>query len=533
MASETPLVSAEDASVTAAAATPAATSLADEGVADTATVLPAELMPYSTALRAPFVQDLAQFGDATRYDIQLSIASDLQHVTGTQQVRYVNRSSEALDEILLRLYPNTDYLGGDMVVTDLRVDGAAVKPVPFLRSGVPYSGSTMITDTSVLSVPMPSPLRPGQAVVLDASFLVTVPLQARGGYRTFGWSNGVIALPNTYVMIPVRGTQGWLVDAAPTYGDVVFSETSLYHVRIRAPADLVIAATGVCGETPTSTAALPSGATRAPDKATLWKETVCVAGPVRDVAIHASNQYQVLTTTVHAGGNILVGSYYLPSYQRGGQRALIYAAEALSVYTRRLGAYPFKVLNVFASPTVAGGIEYPMLAGVTDSLYEMDGGYFEWIVAHEVAHQWWYSMVGSDPINEPWLDESLTQYMASLYIEDRYGAEAAAAERERYFTARYQRELRIGRDAPVAQPTGAFDRAVYSPLVYGKGPLFFDAVRRTVGDRLFDSWLRIYFARNRYKIVHAENLLSVADEIGIGRPVRQAFDEWMRSARRP
>jgi aminopeptidase N len=258
-----------------------------------------------------------------------------------------------------------------------------------------------------------------------------------------------------------------------------------------------------------------------------------VAAPVRDVAIHASKHYQVVTATAHLDGDVLVSSYFLPEYRRGGLDVLSYAAEALSIFTRRLGSYPYKELKVFASPTTVGGIEYPMLAGVTDSLYGTTGGYFEWVTAHEVAHQWWYGMVGSDPINEAWLDESLTQYMASLYIEDRYGAAAATEERQRFFNARYQQELSNGRDASVDQPTGAFERTAYSPLVYGKGPLFFEAVRRAVGDRLFNSWLRIYFMRYRYKIVHATDLLSAADEIGIGQSVRVAFDEWIRGSRRP
>ena len=313
----------------------------------------------------------------------------------------------------------------------------------------------------------------------------------------------------------------------PNYGDVVFGEVSLYRVHIRAPDDLVIVSTGVC-----------DGATNQPVKplpASLsWRDTTCVAAPVRDFAIHSSRQYKLVTGTVQAAaGALLINSYYMPQYALGGQRALGYATQAVLDYERRYGPYPYKELKVFASPNTAGGIEYPMLAGVTDSLYSQEGGYFEWIAAHEVAHQWWYGMVGSDPVNEAWMDESLTQYTTSLYIEDRYGVQAADAEREQYFTSRYQRELRNGRDVSVAQSTGAFERNDYSPIVYGKGPLFFDAVRRTVGDQRYTAWLRVYFARYRFGIAHPDDLLAVADETGIGTPVRQAYSEWILSARRP
>ena len=106
-------------------------------------------------------------------------------------------------------------------------------------------------------------------------------------------------------------------------------------------------------------------------------------------------------------------------------------------------------------------------------------------------------------------------------------------ERLRYFTQRYQRELDNGRDAPVAQPTGAFDRTLYAPIVYGKGPLFFDSMRKAIGERLFNTWLRVYYARNRYGIASGNELLRIADEIGAGQATRAVFAEWMRSTKRP
>jgi hypothetical protein len=444
-------------------------------------------------------------------------------------VRYVNRGTDDLSDIMLRLYPNTSYLGGHMQVTQASVDGISVYPAVYQRPTVGISGTTgqPITDTSVLSLPLPVPLQPGQAVTLNLSFAITIPLHATGGYHTFGWANDIVSLPEAYVMVPVHDGKGWHIDVAPTYGDIVYAEASLYRVHIRAPAGLVIVATGVCSSTPDQPI-LPG------QDAPVWRETSCVAAPVRDFAWHASGAYQQATTTVQAaGGNVIIRSFYMPQYALGGQRALGYATQALLDYERRFGAYPYRELKVFASPNTAGGIEYPMLAGVTDSLYSQEGGYFEWITAHEVAHQWWYGMVGNDQVNEPWMDESLAQYATSLYIEDRYGMPAADEMRNLYFTSRYEHQLQIGRDQPVAQPTNMFDPNDYSPIVYGKGPLFFDAVRRTVGDQRFTAWLRVYFSRYRYRIAHADDLLAQADQTGIGDVVRQAYAQWMLSARRP
>ncbi|NJM42047.1 MAG: M1 family metallopeptidase [Anaerolineae bacterium] len=168
-----------------------------------------------------------------------------------------------------------------------------------------------------------------------------------------------------------------------------------------------------------------------------------------------------------------------------------------------------------------------MLAGVLHSHYAGNDDYFEWLVAHEVAHQWWYNLVGSNPVQEPWLDEALTQYSTLLYFEDRYGAEVAQGFRQRYFTARFAQERRTRGDRRVGQPTSGFPRWAYFPIVYGKGPLFFDAVRSGADDAQFGAWLRAYYERHRYDTAQASDLLQAADDMGLGSIVRAAYDEWI------
>ncbi len=489
-----------------------------------------ELEPYALALRSSHRHDLDAFAEATRYDIDLVVDPATRSVSGRQSVRYTNRGASSLSEIVLRLYPNTSYMGGTMRIDSALAEGRPVTPSAYLRESSPPAAP--ITDTSVIRLPLDMPLAAGHSVWLTMTFELTAPMDADTGYRVFGQANGVLSLPNAYPMISARDEAGWRVDEAPGWGDIVFSETALYRVRIRAPAKHVIVATGVCAPSTTllEPAALRASATPGPQQ-----DMTCVAGPARDFALHLSDQFQsIQAPMLSQGEHITISSYYLPGARMGGERALLYATEAVRVFERRFGTYPFKELKVYMSPTTAGGIEYPTLAGVTDALYQITGGYFEWVTVHEVAHQWWYALVGNDPLNEAWLDEALTQYATSLYIEDRYGLPAAQAERERYFTRRYEDDARrLNRDNRVGQPTGAFDRRAYGPLVYGKGPLFFQAVRDAVGDARFNRWLRAYFNRYRYGIATGEDLLRMADQTGIGPAARRAYQQWILGAGRP
>ncbi|MFZ5877736.1 MAG: hypothetical protein ACOY0R_00025, partial [Chloroflexota bacterium] len=95
---------------------------------------------------------------ASEYRLELEIADDLLHVTGQEILRYTNNENLPLDEVRLRLFPNL--LGGDMRVTNLRVDGVSVTP-------------QLSLNDSLLTAPLPAPLAPGQSTQLSMDFSVT------------------------------------------------------------------------------------------------------------------------------------------------------------------------------------------------------------------------------------------------------------------------------------------------------------------------------------------------------------------------
>lgn len=468
------------------------------------------LQPYAFSLRRSFVRELDRFSNATRYDLDLTIDPIKRRVIGKQIVRYVNRGESPLNEIALRLFPNTAYMGGAMNVGRVAVDDQVVMPKIF---------AARPKDRSVLIVPLPQTLMMGQATVLTIEYEIVAPKNPLNGYRTFGEIDGILALPNAYALIPPRDTNGfWRLDVAPTFGDVVFAETALFLARITVPRDVVVVASAVCDE-PNASAevVLPV------------KTMTCVAAPARDFALHISRAYQVRRVRAPSmyGGSIVVSSFFTPPETRSASNALIFAADAVKTFEKHFGAYPYRELKIFQATTGVGGIEYPISVGITSFSKLRDNDYFEWLVAHEVAHQWWYGMVGSDPVNEAWLDEGLAQYSTSLYIEARHGVAAADRLRERFFTQRWALEKRERGGTKAGKPTMSFNRWAYAPTIYGKSPLFFDQARREGGDALFFAWLKRYFENHRYDIARGENLLAAADQVGNGETARRAHAQWI------
>jgi hypothetical protein len=466
-------------------------------------VPPSPSPDQALALRPEFAADLDRFPDATQYEIELTVDLDAVTVTGHERVRYTNTEDVALDALYLRLFPNTPGYGGAttrwMKVTNISLDGHPAAPAAELAG-------------SALRLPLDPPLERGEVVELALDFTLAVPTDIDYGYGQLGYYDGVLALANAYPLVPVYDDEGWNVEVAPTYGDAVYSDTAFYVVRVTAPADVTLIASGTC------TAPTPS-----PDGSTTW---TCVTGPVRDFNAVLGADYQVESRVVEG---ITVNSVFYPRHQEGGERVLDTAAEAVRLFNARFGAYPFTELDVVETPTRAGGIEYPGLVVINSTYYETLSEEMEWVVVHEVGHQWWYSLVGNDQVDEPWLDEALVQYSTLLYYEERYGAELAAALVEQVFQRPYAELVESDRDAPAGLPVAAYSGEDYGPVVYRKGPLYFHALRQEVGEEDFWAILQAYFAHHRYGVATPEDWLATVEAVA-GDAHRSLYEQWITGA---
>ncbi len=462
---------------------------------------------YEQSLRPLVRLDDASLPNATRYRMDLTL--NLEHATlsGHQQITYTNTETIPLDAIYLRLFPNTAGYGGQMSVSDLRVNGKPVEPQREL-------------DGSALRLPLNLPLAPEQQVSITLDFSLILPSEDRpsvnektaDGYRQLGLYKGVVALANAYPIIPVYDDEGWNVELAPSYGDAVFSDAALFDVSITAPQTMTLAASGTCiqvgGDATTTT----------------WS---CAAPLMRDFNALLRENYRVESQDVNG---VVVNSVFYPGHDEGGTAALDYASQSVRLFDDRIGRYPFAELDVIESPTLAGGIEYPGLVVINETYYASPQGVsnrMEWVVVHEVLHQWWYSLVGNDQVDEPWLDEALVQYCTLLYYEERYGRDVADRLMQSVFQQPYQELQETGRDQPAGLPVEAYSRRNYGPVIYQKGPLYFHNLREQVGSEAFWDILATYFERNRYRIARPEDWLAAVEAV-TGSEYRSLHEAWIQ-----
>jgi hypothetical protein len=436
--------------------------------------------PFQAGLILDERAALDRLAEASIYHIDLQIADDLVHLEGRQAVRYTNQEAEPLNEVYFHLFPNL--FGGATEVQAVQVNGGDVAPA--------YEWGN-----SAMRVPLSPALQPGQQAVIQMTFSVQVPTEGGGNYGIFAFIDDVLALAHFYPTISVYDDEGWNLEIPPKMGDVVYADSSFFVVQVTAPADLTVVASGV------------EIARQARDD---QQRVTFAGGPMRDFYLVASRRYTAVSERV---GETTVNSYALPEFADEAEIVLGHAVDALKVFGARFGVYPFTEFDVVSTPTQALGVEYPGIVAVALRLYDLETGeyppvYLESTVAHEVGHQWFYSVVGNDQLDEPWLDEALTQYATLLYWHDLYGTPGADGFR----SSLYERWRRVEEaQIPIGLPVRAYSGQEYGAVVYGRGPLFFEALAEEMGQETFDAFLRDYYATHKWGIATTDSLKQLAE----------------------
>jgi hypothetical protein len=456
---------------------------------------------YRPAMLASSVDDLTLVSSPTLYHIEayVDIAGQPPRVYAIQDVHYTNRSGVPLDSVYFRLWPNRASYGSTLTFEVVAVDGQEVE--------LDYQ-----TERTAVGLRLAEPLQPGQFMDMHMEYDVTVPLGDAPGYGTFEYQDGILVLSDFFPIAAVYENGAWSLDVVPDFGDPVFAESSLFAVEVTVPSPLVVVTTG-------STVDRRQNA----DGTVTW---ISVSGPARTFMVAMSERYQSSSLVV---GYVRVNSYYLLEHQRAGEEALGYARDALRAYQQSFAPYPFAEFDVVEAALIGGAMEYPGLILISRAHYEAGGQYLEFLVAHEVAHQWWYNVVGNDQINVPWLDESLTNFSTFYYYESTYGRDRAELALQTYVARSYEQLKKSGRDGVVNQPVKAFEPSEYGPLVYGKGALFFHALREEIGDETMLKVLQAYYQDRKYKLATPDDLMRVAEQVS-GRDLDALYEEWILSA---
>ena len=250
------------------------------------------------------------------------------------------------------------------------------------------------------------------------------------------------------------------------------------------------------------------------------------AQAVRDFAFVLSNKFEVLTEQV---GHTTVSYFYYND--ETPEEFLKASVDSLNTFNSLFGTYPYSTLNVVKANFVHGGMEYPNLVLISDDVSEK-ADYIN-VIVHEIAHQWWYGLVGNNEYAYGWLDEGLTEYSTNLFYRENPQYNINADEIIKNTTSSFANFVELytsvlgSVDTSMNRALDEYDtEPEYVYVTYVKGMLFFDELRNILGHKEFMTCLKDYFETYKFQNVKPEHLLGSFEKTS-HTDLSGFFDSWI------
>ncbi|HST67476.1 MAG TPA: M1 family aminopeptidase [Mycobacteriales bacterium] len=392
--------------------------------------------------------------DRPKITLAFDLADDLKTVRGTEDVVFT--PDLPVRELVFRLTANT----APSVREGNRVQVSAATADP---AGAPYrfqpAGAGPGTQGGLLIVPLAAEVPAGQQVRAHVEFTLTLGDSA---FDRFGRLSDYAWWGSGQPLLAWERGVGWHQEPLLQYtAESATSEAAQIDLSVTAPARFTVLSSG----TQDAPAAAGAGHRR-------WH---AVADRARDVSV-AVGPFQTARSRV-AGTTLVVAT--APGKSPAG--LLREAERGVQELTAHFGPAPFPVISLTRLPIGGGGIEYP------GSILMLDDS--RTVTVHELAHQWFYAMVGNSQARDPWLDEAFASFAEGEI--DGVADDGA---------------LRIpGRVGASTDSYGPNESAYYA-TTYAKGSAALTAARNAGPPAKFDAALHCYINANAWRIAKPADL---------------------------
>jgi hypothetical protein len=454
---------------------------------------------WARAVSAPYQGALSAYKDATVNRQYLAYDPATRKLTGTADILFTNTTDHPLPTLYMRTMAKAwGPAGADaFAMNDLKVNG---------KSNDFTVGQTLVT------IPLAQPLQPGASAYLSYTAAVTLPefsLQGgqnsqTGNWGLYGAGPDVTTLGGFPVLLR-NGEEGKETDEIPAGENPDSGQYNLHEIWLTVPADWSVIAVGTeLDETPPKDG----------------KKTAHIAAVGGRLGVMVSNSVVRHTRKV---GDLEV-SLYVPAFYAPFSDVLMKnAADAIATYQKVYGPPPVPKLDVVPMPlrgasgaywagvlsiatTAVGDTKSLPPGNVPAALLPLvatdQRAYLREVIFHEVSHAWWGGVVISDGGPLAGYPEALANASALYALDQNDGVEAGNYARTKYAGIYGKRRLLGMPDAPLNLPEEQYrDPAQISTLTYYKASLFYDQVRKQVGDEKFFAAVRTFFSKHAFELV--------------------------------
>lgn len=442
------------------------------------------------------------------YNIVCEYDENAHTLKAEQTVCYVNNSDNTLNEVCFFLYPNSFK---EVAVSNAYLERAYPNGESFGEIDIQSikigetSAEFEIENDAILNVSLLNSLFPNESIEIDISYVVTL---ANINHR-LGYGENTINFGNFYPILCVYDN-GFVKNSFASNGDPFYSDVANYNVEIIYSSSFTLASSGDIVDSQTINS----------------KTTTKIVGEkIRDFCFVLSDKFEVISSDING---VNVNYYYYDD--ENAEEYLTLSCEVIEEFSSLFGDYPYKNINVVKTNFCFGGMEYPNLVYISDEI--SDAETYRYVIVHELAHQWWYSLVGNNEYEEAWLDESLTEYSTALFFERHdYGLNYDDIINGAYniysmFVDVYT-NITGDCDESMNRNLSEFQtEPEYVNCVYTKGVLMYDSLRKTLGDNKFFKCLKNYFEEYCYKNASGAKLIDSFSKSS-HRNLEGYFNSWL------
>ena len=396
--------------------------------------------------------------DRPQIELEFTLDDDMRTVTGTETVTFT--PDLPTDELVFRLVPNAPDGGPDELTVD------AVRGADVAESG--YEDADADEPGGLYVVELAEQLAAGASTEVELDFTLRV---TGGNFDRVGADAGVTWWASGHPLLAWEPGIGWARDRfVQVIGETAVSPAADTTIRVSAPEKLVVLMTGDQDE--------PSGPA---DGRRTWTSAEPVA---RDVAV-AVGDFATQERQTEDGVRVTVGSL------DGDDDATQLADDTVAAIENLedlLGPFPYATQTIIGLPDYGGGIEYP--SAILEASRE------DVVLVHELAHMWFYGMVGDSQFRDPWLDEAFATWAESVVHGGPSFPDA------------------LGVPGDVGQSMDAWPGAQdYFTVVYGKGASALLEARDRAGADEFDAAIRCYVDANAWSIATPDDVAAALADL--------------------
>lgn len=481
-----------------------------------------------------FCPSISWAASSLKYLIDAEYDSNSKLLVASEIITYTNDSKDSLDELHLNVYANKKYskkerkrIGFYQNYFKANVFPSGVQDPKFKVDSVESNGKSLRYvingefETNMY-VYLEKPLEPGQSIELQIKFQFEL-LHQMG---LIGHHSGIASLGYWYPAMAVYKNGQWNDNPLGTNHQPYFFPIADFDVRLTVESDQIVAYAGELIK----------------EQKKAGKKTLTMqAKNMREFALAMSKDYKIIEKQID-GKKIKL--YHLPYDQMCADKGIDYAVDAMRYYTKNFGPYPYKEFKIAETHIGWLGNEFSSMIFIDSRGFNIPDILFrhlDFLISHEMAHQWWYAQVGSNQYKETFLDEAFASYFGTLYLEEKYGKENNYLELPKMFewlpdasfwdsrTQRYLAKAKGNADEAILKPIDEFE-SVSNNFVspYEKGSWVLHMLRNLLGDELFFKTVRDYVKTYKFKTVNIDEFIEFWQD-KTGRDLEYFFDIWLNT----